>query len=580
MSSTPATKTSATLSIGSKLRTAFSKPSWRVALLLSLVTFGMGATLSFFRWPEPFIHDEFSYLLAADTFCEGRLTNPTHPHWQHFESFHIIQQPSYASKYPPGQGLFLAIGQFATGHPIAGVWLLSALTAAACYWMLLGWVSPRWALVGGVIYIFHPGYQLFWGQSYWGGTLGFLGGALVFGSAARLINRLKVSTAIAMGTGAILLALSRPYEGLVFCLLCGAMVLVGWKRFGSPNWKSVLLRTAIPMAAILLAGSLVLAHYNKSVTGSYATLPYQVYEQAYTIAPLFVWQGLNEVDNYHHEVISKHHREWMMDAYNMHDSLLKALQQKRNITAMAVHFFFPLPLVACSLFLLPIYWMSRNRPILLTNKTTASPGISTRVDDSWQSIGHSVRRFGALGVLAIVILSWLASMFTAVLVYPHYLAPMAPLLLLLTVWGLRYATVMCRYYRPSFKIHWLVLGFVLCQVTYFGQKAVAHATNPTNFWPWHRASILAHLEATTDKHLVFVHYGPSHISHYEWVYNLADIDQSKVVWAREMGPESDQALVDYFQDRQIWLLEVDQPNPKLLPWHSTRLPAISREDSK
>ena len=79
---------------------------------------------------EPGVHDEFSYLLGASTFAQGRLSNPTPALPEFFEAPHVLVEPTYNSKYPPAQAVMLAIGYRIFGHPIWGVWLSCGLFAA------------------------------------------------------------------------------------------------------------------------------------------------------------------------------------------------------------------------------------------------------------------------------------------------------------------------------------------------------------------------------------------------------------------------------------------------------------------
>src|SRR5690242_20180164 len=55
--------------------------------------------------PSPDVYDEFGHLFVADTLRHWRLSNPTHPLHQFFETFFVLQEPTYSSIYPIGQGL-------------------------------------------------------------------------------------------------------------------------------------------------------------------------------------------------------------------------------------------------------------------------------------------------------------------------------------------------------------------------------------------------------------------------------------------------------------------------------------------
>lgn len=266
--------------------------------------------------PLPAVHDEFSYLLAGDTFAHGKLANPTHPMWIHFETFHVNQRPSYVSMYYPAQGLFLAAGQVLFGHPYWGVWLSTGLMCAAICWMLQGWFPPVWALLGGCLAVIRLGTFSYWMNSYWGGSVAALGGALVLGALPRIKRHQRPIDAVLMGLGFALLANSRPYEGLFFSVpILGAIVI--W-MFGrkAPSIRIVVIRIVAPLLLLFAATLVFMGYYFWRTTGSPFRTPYSVNAAIYRPVPLFPWQGVTNIPKYRNIEMRNFYGGWVTEQYD------------------------------------------------------------------------------------------------------------------------------------------------------------------------------------------------------------------------------------------------------------------------
>jgi hypothetical protein len=485
--------------------------------------------------PPPGVPDEFSYLLAADTFAHGRVTNPPHPMWVHFESFHIIQQPTYMSKYPPAQGLALAIGQVTLGYPIAGAWLSAGLACGALAWMLAGWMPGRWALAGGLVGVVHH-LTIIWSQNYWGGLVAVLGGALLVGALGRLVRRPapRARHAVVLGVGLGILANSRPYEGLV--LSAPLLIALGlWivSRHGLPG-RIAMTRILLPLGGVLLLVAAGMAYYNYRGTGRPLTMPYAVWTLEYMAAPLFVFQAAAPRPVFRHERLAK--------AYRARPAKPTAAALAASIRERAVEqarqFLGAIPIVIAIAALLPL---ERN---------------------PWY---HLAVLTLALFTVALGLQMWMWS---------HYVAPGVGLALLVVMRALRRIGVWrpagIRLGRAAAAAGWLFMTASLA----WGSSDLMRTASQDG-WPHARARIAADLARTGAKHLVMVRYAPRHQLGWEWIYNAADIDAAPVVWAADMDAAANARLFDYYKDRQVWLLEPDRAEIKPVPYPMVARPSVS-----
>jgi hypothetical protein len=519
---------------------AFTTLAERKSLALGLLFFSVIVlrlgVLPLLPIPVPGIHDEFSYLLMGDTFAHGRLANPPHPMWISFEAFHINWFPTYSSKYPPGQGLVLALG-YVLGLPWIGVLLSTAAMVAAILWMLQAWLPARWAFLGGVLVALRLGIASYWTNSYWGGAVAATGGALVLGALPRIVHRPRTRTALVLGFGIALLANSRPYEGLLLSIPAAGWYLwwIAGKTKSRVELRTRAAKTLLPLAAFLLLTVVFMGYYNWRLTGSAARFPYVLNARTYESAGLFLWDHARQPLHYNNQQFEDFYNGWELENYNNSWSDVWKVTAEKLTRSASTYFWWG------AVLLLP------GLPFVLRDRKMRLP----------------------LTILCLVT----AGFFTVIWSMPHYAAPMTAVIFLLLVQAIRHLRIMKVAGHPIGKALSRAVVLLLAIDTVL---AVAHGVCDPLRWTCQgdpsRFAIAENLSHTPGKHLVIVRYGDDHNIHDDWVSNGADIDGAKVLWARETNAQQDAKLLAYFKDRRIWLVEPDEDNTELLPYPLAAVP--------
>lgn len=517
---------------------------WTPPLLTFAVAFGFASVRTVVNLSaQPAVHDEFSNLLATDTFLHARLTNPTPPGWQNLEAFHETVRPTFMSKYPPGQGLMLAAGKL-LHLPDAGIFFVVALACATTCWLAQAWLPPAWALLAGLLAAVSLS-SLYWGSNYLGGGPPMLVGALLGGAISRLMRRRTgchpARQGLIIGASLGLLANTRPLEGLILAAILAACLAVA--AFHHPWIRRRLPRAALGAAAVLLPIFAWIAYDNWRVTGDARTLPYIAAAHQYQTVPLFRGQPLRPAPAYLTDRLSALYVGVEQQQFQLEQTSAGiATATARKLDYMAA------------------LWLSP--PTLLLPAAAALCAILAAAPAGRRA--HKRRVFARAIALPIAVVVLLPAIEMAVTPWMrlHYLAPAAPFWPLLLAMGMR-ATTAAASRAPrltaaaaaSFAPAVLAVQMIMA-VTYVNNVLL----NGSPDFAAQRANLVASILQSPGAHIAMITYRPGASVYDDLVFNDADIATSPLIFARAIDPQTDAHFQAMYPGRTVWQIQVS-PDP-------------------
>jgi len=506
--------------------------SWRSVLLVVAVAVASRALLlPFLGVPQPRINDEYSYLLMADTFAHGRLTNPTPPSYPHFETFHVNAVPTYHSKYGVAQGIALAFGEVLFHQPWIGVYLSTAILCGAICWALQAFLSPGWALLAALLATVRIAPFSYWMNSYWGGSMAALGGALALGSVVRLFHPQvregrRVWLSVLFAVSLLILATSRPYEGLAFAI--PLLIYFGYKLTIDLRQRAISLQaTFVPALVVGLAGLAMMGYYNRRTTGDPLLLPHLLNERTYSPLPLFLWQHPKAPSGFHDPVFKRFYKI-TEKAYGYKTTRSPMDYLNIELNRLMVNWFF-----YCG--------------VALT-----APAV----------IGFlAAFKAPRLRIVVFIFASTLVAVALCTYILLHYAAPATVALYVFVAEGLYYL-----WSQGDGAQAFVVAVCLTVVITSLTRQTGSASDIYGSPFPNIRQAITEQLDKRPGKQLVLVSYDlERHYPADELVHNGADFASQKILWARSKGADSDKELCRYFADRSFWSVTTDDHTYSLAP---------------